>query len=355
MKPAISAEHFQSLVLDWFKEHGRTGLPWQQQKTPYKVWLSEIMLQQTQVNTVIPYFQRFIEHFPDIKTLALAEEEQVFFLWAGLGYYQRARNAHQTAKIIGEKYGGHFPETIPLLCKLPGIGESTAGAIVSLSFNKFGPILDGNAKRVLVRFNGIEDVLNSQTLKLLWKLAHYYTPQKAAAYTQAIMDLGSLICTRTKPKCLICPLSKDCVAFKKNLTTIIPNAKPSTALPKKQKTFFIFQSGSQILLSKRPTQGIWGGLWSFPERDGKLTHKNLKLFCEKHFSVDYLHSHSLPCFNHSFTHFHLKIFPIVLKVTALFKPTFLEDANYLWHDLKTPIAFGLPKPISAILNQLGPI
>lgn len=354
MNPVISAKQFQSLVLTWFKTHGRTHLPWQQQKTPYKVWLSEIMLQQTQVNTVIPYYQRFIGHFPNIHALAHAETEQVFFLWAGLGYYQRARHAHQTAKIIVEKYAGHFPETIPALRELPGIGESTAGAIVSLAFNKYGPILDGNAKRVLARFNGLQDALNAQMQKLLWNFAHYYTPKRPAAYTQAIMDLGSLICTRAHPKCLSCPLNHHCIAYKKNLTEKIPLAKKSPSLPKKQKTFFIFKHGSYILLSKRPMKGIWGGLWSFPEKDGNLSHKNLELFCEKHFSIPLLSARLLRSFKHTFTHFHLKIFPIVFEVTTLFEPSFLKDSkmSFLWYNLKKPIALGLPKPISSIINEI---
>ena len=263
----IPPEIFQQKVLTWFDTNGRKNLPWQKDISPYRIWLSEIMLQQTQVTTVIPYFNQFIQRFPDIYQLAKAPVDSVLQLWAGLGYYARARNLHKTAIIIA-KNGAQFPNDLNSLMELPGIGRSTAGAILSIAFNNSHPILDGNVRRVLARVHAISGWTSSTTVShKLWQLSSLYTPSvRCADYTQAMMDMGATLCTRSKPNCELCPIHSHCDARINNLVSKIPSPKPKKKLPIKHLVFLLLQNkDQQILLEKRPASGIWGGLWSFPE------------------------------------------------------------------------------------------
>ncbi len=252
---------FQQNILTWFDQHGRKDLPWQKDISPYRVWLSEIMLQQTQVTTVIPYFNAFIEKFPDINTLANAPLDEVLHLWSGLGYYARARNLHKTAQLIAEL--GYFPDSLEALNKLPGIGLSTAGAILSIAFNKSHPILDGNVKRVLTRFKAVSGWSgDSGVNKQLWAISAQLTPkQRVADYTQAIMDLGATLCTRNKPKCDACPIKSFCIAKLTDTVALFPAPKPTKFIPTKKLTLLLLRNiDHSILLEKRPPTGIWGGL-----------------------------------------------------------------------------------------------
>jgi A/G-specific adenine glycosylase len=338
-------DQFRHAVLNWFKQHGRKQLPWQQHPTPYRVWVSEIMLQQTQVNTVIPYFQKFMESFPDVFSLSKSKEDKVLHLWTGLGYYARARNLHKTAKIIAEKYQGKFPKNIEGLEALPGIGRSTAGAILSLSMKQRAPILDGNVKRVLSRFH----ILNQfENLDELWNIAEAYTPQKnIAEYTQAMMDLGAMICTRSQPKCEICPLQKNCKAKIQNLQNQYPGKKPSKLLPVKKTILLILKSPQgKILLEKRPSTGIWGGLWSLPEFSDEIT---LKKDFQKKYGIKLKAPTILKPFRHTFTHFHLDIQPmetIINKITGINKIKFVGTC---WYDPESPQALGLAAPVKKLL------
>lgn len=346
----FSSTQFQKLLLRWFDRHGRKHLPWQQNKTPYRVWISEIMLQQTQVATVIDYYQRFMQHFPDIESLASATEDKVLHLWAGLGYYSRARNLHRAAKLVVEKLNGKFPETIEALTQLPGIGPSTAGAILALAFNQRATILDGNVKRVLARFHAISAPINELKIEnQLWEIATHYTPTKRIAdYTQAMMDLGATCCTRTSPQCFACPLASHCKAHQQNIAQQLPIKKATKTLSIRSATFFLLKKNQHVLLYKRPSTGIWGGLWSLPEIPGKPDLENLNLFYQQLFLnriEDYQH---LPAIRHTFTHYRLDMFPILIELKHRPK---LADKEQIWYNPKKPVAIGLPKPIQRILHD----
>lgn len=339
-------------LLTWYAKEGRKTLPWQTPRTPYRVWISEIMLQQTQVNTVIPYFQRFITRFPDIASLAKASEDEVFSLWTGLGYYRRARFLWQAAKMLMTEYQGQLPDSLDKLIALPGIGRSTAGAIMSLGFDQYAPILDGNVKRVLSRFYGIESWPGEpKTESLLWDLASKATPTKAvAAYNQAIMDLGSMICKRGQPLCEPCPLSKHCQAYASGDPSRLPVSKPKKALPVRKGRLAIIQDDrDNVLLIKRPETGIWSGLWSFPEiaKDVKIA-----TWLKEAFACKLNSQEMLPSFRHTFTHFHWDIEPCLLKVDRLphWQQTLSQHERWFeqdaWHEV------GLPKPIRQLLDEL---
>lgn len=344
---------FQRVILHWFDQHGRKHLPWQQNKTPYRVWLSEIMLQQTQVATVIPYYQRFITQFPDVLSLANAQEDDVLHLWAGLGYYSRARNLHKAANMVVREFAGQFPDTIQGLTTLPGIGQSTAGAILSIAFNKRAAILDGNVKRVLARLHGIREAITVKNAEnALWDLANAYAPDtRCADYTQAMMDLGATLCTRSKPQCLACPLQTYCVAFKENLTHELPKKKVTRALPIRQATFLIIKNKQGVLLEKRPATGIWGGLWCLPQLDGQPDDEVINTFCEQSLHTSILSSQSLPFFRHTFSHYHLDMFPILLMVKD-HTHRIMEAGKQIWYNLDQQQTLGLPKPIQTIMRNL---
>jgi A/G-specific adenine glycosylase len=350
---STTPQQFQALLLNWFDCHGRKHLPWQQNKTPYRVWISEIMLQQTQVNTVIPYFERFMRQFPDLTSLAAAHEDEVLHLWAGLGYYSRARNLHRAAKTIMETCRGNFPNTLSALLQLPGIGPSTAGAILAIAFNQKAPILDGNVKRVLARFHGMTEPVNEKrTENKLWEWALHYTPDKRIAdYTQAMMDLGATLCTRGKPACTSCPLVQHCVAHEQDIALQLPKKKASRELPIRAATFLIVKCGQQILLYKRPPTGIWGSLWSLPEIAGAPEKGAIRAFCKRQFQVLDTHYQKLPPFRHTFSHYHLDIFPVVIEIKK--SPVrIMEDAQQIWYNPHKPDSIGLPKPVQLIMRAL---
>ncbi|BBB23597.1 A/G-specific adenine glycosylase [Isorropodon fossajaponicum endosymbiont JTNG4] len=333
-------------LLKWFDQFGRHCLPWQavqdMPNNPYHVWLSEVMLQQTQVATVIDYFNNFIQHFPTLAALANASEDAVLAQWAGLGYYARARNLHTTANIVINQYQGNFPTEFKQVIDLPGIGESTAGAILAISFNQNHAILDGNVKRVLSRYHQVKGHYGqSKTLKELWHLARYHTPnERNADYTQAIMDLGATLCTQRKPDCEQCPIQSDCLAQQTNTQDKYPNPKPRKNKPTRSIAMLIFKDDKHnVYLQKRPNKGVWGGLWSFVEcaDNGKDIQQAITDF---HPSA--LIEKSLAIFKHSFTHYHLLIHPILihcLDVKGEFKS--LSQLN-----------IGVPKPVNNILRQL---
>jgi A/G-specific adenine glycosylase len=353
MQPIISASQFQKSILAWFKQHGRVHLPWQKNKTPYRVWISEIMLQQTQVTTVIPYFERFMLRFPTIQKLAEASEDEVLHLWTGLGYYSRARNLHKTAKIIKENYRGKFPDEISELEELPGIGRSTAGAIVSIAFQKPAAILDGNVKRVLTRFYAINTWPGEKkTHDLLWNIAEQYSPSKnTAAYTQAMMDLGATICIRGKPLCNQCPLKKHCHARQQGIEKLLPISKPKKNLPIKQSTLLLIQHNKTILLQKRPPTGIWGGLWSLPEMVAHVSTNKIQTHCKKQFKFNPKKIQLGSIFRHTFSHFHLDILPALVTIESTPFKT-MESEQQIWYNLRQSQAVGLPAPIKKLLRSL---
>jgi len=344
---------FAEQLLNWFDQCGRKDLPWQQQKTPYRVWLSEIMLQQTQVTTVIPYFLRFIARFPTLTKLAAAPLDEVLHLWAGLGYYSRARNLHRSAQMIAQQFSGKFPDNLATLQTLPGIGRSTAGAILALAFNQSVPILDGNVKRVMTRLHGIREWVGEKAIETrLWELATHYTPQQRIAdYTQAIMDLGATLCTRSKPNCSHCPFTTECSAYQQNLTAVIPAKKPKTKLPVRHATTIVLLHDDKILLEKRPIPGIWGGLWSLPEITGEASAADLKKYCRLRFQLTIEAISFSPSFRHTFSHYHSQIYPAIVLIKN--KPRkIMETETQIWYNLDQPPAIGLPAPIQTILRSL---
>lgn len=337
---------FADRLLTWFDQHGRTDLPWQQDIAPYRVWVSEIMLQQTQVATVIPYYERFMHRFPAVHALADATEDEVLHLWTGLGYYARARNLHKAAKQLMADHNGEFPDTLEALTALPGIGRSTAGAILAICFAKAVPILDGNVKRVLARCFAIEGWPGqTATAKQLWTVAEELTPvERVADYTQAIMDLGAMICTRSRPDCPACPFQPDCRAHEAGRIADYPGKKPKKSLPVRRNQLLLIENeDGEILLEKRPPQGIWGGLWSLPACEEHSVAETLDRLC-----VTPLSSEELPGFRHTFTHFHMDITPVHVRTRSRFHVT--ENDRVLWFDRDAPASVGLSRPTVMLLE-----
>jgi len=348
----MTQQTFSQQLLAWFEQYGRKDLPWQHQPTPYRVWVSEIMLQQTQVTTVIPYYQRFMQRFPDLHTLATASLDEVLHFWTGLGYYARARNLHQAAQQIVATYKGHFPTEQKLLMQLPGIGRSTAGAILALAFGYPYAILDGNVKRVLCRYYGIAEWPGKTKItNQLWQLAESNLPsEQITAYTQAIMDLGATVCTRPRPHCVLCPFEKTCIAHQQRDETAYPATKPRKTLPVKTTTFIMLQNlQGEILLEKRPLTGIWGGLWSFPEC---ATLQEVPTWCQQHLHLTITHTEKWQSLRHTFTHFHLEINPVHIYLKNNLAPT-TDFSNRLWYDFKKPPSCGLAAPVARLLKQLA--
>lgn len=341
---------FRKAVLAWYDQHGRKDLPWQNNITPYRVWVSEIMLQQTQVSTVIPYFQRFMTRFPSVTALAQAPIDDVLHLWTGLGYYARARNLHKTAQIITEHHRGKFPRDVESLSSLPGIGRSTAGAITSISMEIRAPILDGNVKRVLARFHAIDGWPGETAVaNQLWAIAEKYTPDtRLRDYTQVMMDLGATVCTRSKPRCEQCPLHKHCVAFSRNEMTRFPGKKASKKMPVRETLMLLLDNGNgEILLEQRPASGIWGGLWCPPQIDNPDELKDAL----RQRGLKGGKANNLPSFRHTFSHFHLDIQP--LRITV--KPhgeSLAESAAQRWVNSRNPGTLGLAAPIKKLLASL---
>ena len=344
----MSPDTFQQNLLNWFDQSGRKDLPWQHPITAYRVWISEIMLQQTQVATVIPYYNKFIQHYPDIQALANAPLDEVLSLWAGLGYYARARNLHKAAGIINQ--AGQFPDSLEGLVALPGIGQSTAGAILSIAFNISQPILDGNVRRVLARYKAIQGWTGSTEInKQLWEISALYTPiARVADYTQAIMDLGATVCTRSKPRCIECPLQSNCLALLLQRVHELPTPKPSKKIPVKQSVFIIaINKEQQILLEKRPPAGIWGGLWSVPEL---ASHTELDTWLQTK-SLSLINKQPLEIRRHTFSHYHLDYQPIVLYVDNLIKNV-LEAEKVLWYKHQQTKKIALPAPVKQLFDEI---
>jgi A/G-specific adenine glycosylase len=340
---------FQRAVLDWFDQHGRTNLPWQQEINPYRVWVSEIMLQQTQVSTVIPYFERFITSFPDVETLASAPLDNVLHHWTGLGYYARARNLHKTAVLVSTQLKGQFPSSIDGLCELPGIGRSTAGAISSIAFKIPATILDGNVKRVLARFSATEGWPGrSEVVQKLWLVAETYTPEKRIAdYTQAMMDLGATLCTRSSPNCEHCPLVSDCIAHREGNQTNYPGKKPKKKLPVRSAFFLLIQNPQgEILLQQNPPAGLWGGLWVMPQIE---SHNQLAEHCLT-MGLKIIDHQILPAQRHTFSHFHLDYQPIRINASED-SSAVAEGRNQVWYNPQKPLSLGMPAPIKALLSN----
>ncbi|MFT4652176.1 MAG: A/G-specific adenine glycosylase [Porticoccaceae bacterium] len=351
----MKAAEFQKAVLNWFDQHGRTHLPWQQNTSAYRVWVSEIMLQQTQVSTVIPYYLRFMESFPSVKELAAAPLDEILHHWTGLGYYARARNLHRTAQQVSKELNGNFPSTVEQLSQLPGIGRSTAGAISAIAFHQQAAILDGNVKRVLARFGAISGWPGKAiVVDALWTLAENNTPHhRIADYTQAMMDLGATLCTRSSPNCPACPLRKKCLAYKQGNPQDYPGKKPKKTIPIRNTCFLMIRNDKgELLLRQNPPTGLWGGLWVFPQCDtaGCIDQALEELGVNAQgYSV-------LDAKRHTFSHFHLDYHPIEVNVGAaeVFQDRVCEKDNQVWYNPQKPISLGMPAPIKALFNELNP-
>jgi A/G-specific adenine glycosylase len=340
---------FASALLEWYDVNGRTDLPWQVDPTPYRVWVSEIMLQQTQVATAIPYYRRFMQRFPDVRALAEAQLDEVLHLWSGLGYYARARNLHRAAQAIEVKCGGRFPETLEEVMLLPGVGRSTAGAILALSRGQRHPILDGNVKRVLARSFAVAGYPGDPSVeKALWSVAEACTPgERVAAYTQAIMDLGATVCTRARPACLLCPVAHDCVARSRGMQADLPAPRPRVHRPKRDAWLVVAMRGEhKVLLERRPPSGIWGGLWGLPEFP---TREHADQWCREHLSAGASPVRG-EVVRHAFSHFDFEMRPMVVRCMGK-SLNLRDDDRYRWYDVREPMKVGLPKPIATLIAR----
>jgi A/G-specific adenine glycosylase len=328
----------------WQKKHGRRDLPWQGTRDPYRIWLSEVMLQQTQVATVIPYYERFLRRFPTVQELAAASEDEVLRLWSGLGYYARGRNLHAAARRIAEN---GFPRTAAEIETLPGVGRSTAAAIAAFAFGERAAILDGNVKRVLARCFGIEGWPGEKSVEAaLWSRAEALLPRgDIDLYTQALMDLGATVCTRAAPACEVCPVQESCSARKRDRIAEIPSARPRKALPRKTVKWLVLLDGSKVLMEKRPPVGIWGGLWSFPEAPAK----DVDGYCLRALGCELVSRERLEPLQHGFTHFSLEIQPLLCKVR---RAPSLETSARRWTPLSTASGEAVPSPVRTLLARL---
>ena len=354
---------FAVRLIRWQRKHGRHDLPWQKQGA-YYAWLSEIMLQQTQVATVIPYYQRFIASFPTIAILAAASEEQVLTYWSGLGYYARARNLHAAAQLIVEKYRGEFPRRFEDILELPGIGRSTAAAICALAFHERRAILDGNVRRVLARYCGISGWAGDKKVEArLWQQAEALLPRPSgegrgeganaersadiATYTQALMDLGATVCTRSRPKCGECPVQAGCVAFNTGRINELPTPRPRKAVPEKHATFLLLMHGNDILLEKRPGSGIWGGLWCTPQFDDEGAARDW--FLRNGMTAS--KGERLETFTHIFTHFKLHITPLKIQLSR--KPVCAAQPGSVWLDVEDALRAAIPTPVRKMMQEFN--
>ncbi len=340
---------FAERVLDWYGTHGRKNLPWQQCGDAYAVWISEIMLQQTQVQTVTAYYECFLCSFPDVVTLADARLDSVLHHWSGLGYYARARNLHRAACVVRDEHEGVFPDTFDAVLALPGIGRSTAGAILSLAFGQRQPILDGNVKRVLARHEAINGWPGTTAVaNRLWEVADRHTPdERVDAYTQAIMDLGASICLRSKPHCDVCPVSEDCRALELKSVERFPGRKAKRKKPLRQTTMILAVSDRTVYLERRPASGIWGGLWSLPEID----NENVEDWCMRELSAPANDSEPWEPFRHSFSHYDLDISPVLVRLgSTSSKVADSDDATWLRFDEAPP--GGIAAPVRKLINTL---
>ncbi len=350
-----SAAALAAALLPWFDLHGRRNLPWQRDPSPYRVWVSEIMLQQTQVITVIPYYERFMARFPDVGTLAAADLDSVLHLWSGLGYYARARNLHRCAQILQNEFGAEFPKDIETLRSLPGIGRSTAGAILALASGQRHPILDGNVKRVLTRYHAIgEWPGQAATERRLWELATAHTPAtRVRDYTQAIMDLGATVCTRTRPACASCPLASDCQAHAAANPEDYPARRARPDKPVREVAMLLLQDEQgSILLLRRPPTGIWGGLWSLPELPAELAPRDdAQAWCREALAVDIGELRPGAPLRHEFTHFTLRMLPLSAPARPL--DGVMEEDGRVWYNLARSGAYGMPAAVRRLLGSVS--
>ncbi len=347
--PQNTIPTFSSRVLDWFDQHGRKDLPWQKNPSPYRVWVSEIMLQQTQVATVIPYYQRFMQRFSSLKRLALADQDEVLHYWSGLGYYARARNLHKTAQLIHAQHRGRFPAGIEDLVALPGIGRSTAAAILSLSRGQHHAILDGNVKRVLARHQAIDGWTGeAKVMQYLWALSEDLTPSlRTADYNQAMMDLGATLCTRSKPDCGHCPVAEDCLALCEDRVMQLPTPKAKKSLPLRDTVMLVIEQENGILLERRPPSGIWGGLWSLPECESKDA---IAQACKQRWGMQVQQLSALTPWQHTFSHYRLHVYPYAVNLLAG-ADRVMDDQRYIWYNSNTSQKLGLAAPVKYLFNQ----
>jgi A/G-specific adenine glycosylase len=345
-KPAIAAP-----LLAWHAVAGRHDLPWQHERSPYRVWVSEIMLQQTQVSTVIPYYQRFMARFPDVLALAAAPVDEVLHLWSGLGYYARARNLKRAAMRLREEFAGEFPHVFEEVAGLPGIGRSTAGAILALARDERHAILDGNARRVLARYFGVEGgPADTAVLRELWRLADAQTPEReVAAYTQAIMDLGATVCVRRNPLCGQCPLSAHCSARASGRQHQIPAPRRAAARGRRQVFMLVaLKDTGEVLLERRPESGVWGGLWCLPEFPSAGAADD---FIREALGPQHPQARTLATLEHGFTHFDLSITPLLVHCDS--GRLGVGEGTSLWYNIRSPARVGLPAPITTLLSGLA--
>ncbi len=345
---------FSSRVIAWQKQHGRHGLPWQETTDPYRVWLSEIMLQQTQVGTVIPYYRRFVERFPDLASLAEALEDDVLRQWSGLGYYSRARNLHRAAQRVMAQHGGAFPTEFDAILALPGVGRSTAAAIGALAFGQRRAILDGNVKRVLARQFGVAGYPGEAAVEeALWRHAETLLPESdVAAYTQGLMDLGATLCTRNRPACARCPVSATCVALITHRVALLPQRKPVQALPLKKTVMLIICDRGEVLLERRPPTGVWGSLWCFPEMPVGV---DVRGYCEQALRLSVAPQKAYPILCHGFTHFRLAITPQPVLLSGR-SPRAAEPGR-IWLAVEDALQAAIPTPVRKLLMGManGPL
>jgi len=348
----VTPAAFQRRLLAWFDRHGRHDLPWQRNPTPYRVWVSEIMLQQTQVKTVIPYYRRFMQRFRGVRALADAPVDEVMHLWTGLGYYARARNLHRAAQVIRDEHGGRFPRDIELLTSLPGVGRSTAGAILALSAGQHHAILDGNVKRVLTRFHAVEGWPGETAIaRELWALSERFTPaRRCADYTQAIMDLGATVCTRSRPACDACPVAAGCQGRAQGSPEAYPTPKPRASLPVRETVMLVLEDPKgRVLLERRPPVGLWGGLWSLPEC---APGTDVRAWCRERLGLAVGECGERPGLRHTFSHFHLDI--RVLHARAVCADLGVMEADgRVWYNTRRPDARGLSAPVKRLLDGLA--
>jgi A/G-specific adenine glycosylase len=347
---AEPADDFATRLIRWFDRCGRHDLPWQHPRTPYRVWLSEIMLQQTQVRVVIPYFERFVAALPDVRALATAPLDDVLALWSGLGYYARARNLHAAATLCTERHGGELPRDIHALTALPGIGRSTAGAILAQAWGDRFPILDGNVKRVLARWHGVEGWPGLPAVeRQLWTFAEAHLPDaRLADYTQAQMDFGATLCTRADPACVVCPVQDGCVALREGRVAELPTPKPGKALPERQALVLLLEdSDGRVLLQRRPPSGVWAGLWSLPEHPDEAAART---WFELAVDAEYATGDLLPAIAHAFSHYRLQLQPRRWSGVAL-RPRVADNDELRWIPRSGLAALGLPAPIRRLLEE----
>jgi A/G-specific adenine glycosylase len=343
-------EAFSTRVVRWQRRHGRHGLPWQATRDAYRIWLSEIMLQQTQVATVIPYYERFLARFPTVADLAAAPEEDVMALWSGLGYYARARNLHRAAREVAAKFAGRFPAAFDALVTLPGIGRSTAGAIAAFASGEARAILDGNVRRVLARHAAVEgDPASAATLGRLWREAEARMPrQDIEGYTQGMMDLGAAVCLPRKPLCLLCPVNADCIARIEDRTDELPGRRARAPARRRRIAMLVVVSGGEVLLEKRPPSGIWGGLWSLPEVDAASAPAEA---LAREWGLTAAKVEALAPFEHAFTHFTLEVEPWRILVSTA--SALAEGRAAAWLPLTDIAGAALPSPVRKLLARLA--